>query len=346
VFAATVDQPTACVRAGARTIVNVTYALVPTSGKLWAGVSNAAANATMLGFAAGSVAASGTASAAVVANTGGSDGFTFDRDGNMWVLGGTTADPPIARYPASAFATSGEKVPDITIESPSFGDSLPGPKVLAFDWLGNLWVSVVAEGKVVMFSATQLAAGGSPTAVVERTGIASPQGLAFDPHGNLWVSEQDGPTVDRIDADHLSASGSGVDLAIKAMNTASGVTSTLSSPMGLAFDTGGNLWVNYDGTLALIPLGDQSGTGTKTITPPVVITTDVLTLPVGIAFDQNGGLWFAHAVNAFARLDGLQLAVSGSVTPSIVITSDDVGSAGWFAIYPAPPSTPLYHQIP
>jgi sugar lactone lactonase YvrE len=346
VFAATVDQSTACVRAGATTFVNVTYALVPTSGKLWAGVSNAPANATMLGFTPSSVAATGTASAAIVANTGGSDGFTFDRDGNMWVLGGTTADAPVARYPASAFANNGEKIPDITIESPSFGNGLPGPKVLAFDWLGNLWVSVVAEGKIVKFSAAQIAAGGSPTAVVERTGIASPQGLAFDPSGNLWIAEQDGPTVDRIDADHLTASGSGADLVITAMHTASNVTSTLSSPMGLAFDTGGNLWVNYDGTLALIPAGEQTGTGTKTITPPVVITTDVLTLPVGMAFDQDNGLWLAHAVNKFARFDGTQLSASGSVTPSIVITSDDVGSAGWFAIYPAPPSTPLYHQVP
>jgi sugar lactone lactonase YvrE len=344
VFAATVKEQTACVKAGATTTVNVTYALVPTSGTLWTGVSNAPLGATMVGFAPASVAATGSSSADVVTNTGGSDGFTFDKDGNMWVLGGTSADSPVARYPASVFATDGEKNPDITIDSPSFGDSIPGAKALAFDGSGNLWVAVVADGKVVMFTAAQVAAGGTPTATVERKDIPSPQGLAFDGSGNLWVAAQDVPGIIRIDAAHLTATGSGADLTITAMDAAS--VGTLSSPMGIAFDGAGNLWVNYDGIIASIPVAEQTGTGSKTITPPVVITTDVLTLPVGIAFDQDGGLWFAHAVNKFARFDASQLGTSGAVTPSIVITSDDVGSAAWFAMYPAPSFTPLYHKVP
>jgi sugar lactone lactonase YvrE len=342
VFAATVKEQTACVEAGVTTTVNVTYALVPTSGKLWTGVSNAPVGATMLGFGPASVAASGSATADVVTNTGGSDGFTFDRDGNIWVLGGTTADPPVARYRASGFAANGDQTPDVIIDSPSFGSSVPGPKALAFDPSGNLWVSVVAENKVVMFTAAQAAAGGSPTATVERTEIPSPLGLAFDSGGNLWIAAQDVPGIMRIDAGHLAANGSGADLTITAMNAAS----TLAAPMGIAFDGTGNLWVNYDGTIASIPVAAQTGTGSKTITPPVVITTDVLTLPVGLAFDQSGGLWLAHAVNKIARFDATQLGASGSVTPAIVIDSDDIGSAAWFAMYPAPPSTPLYHKVP
>jgi streptogramin lyase len=117
-------------------------------------------------------------------------------------------------------------------------------------------------------------------------------------------------------------------------------------PVGLAFDAAGNLWVNYDGTIASITPAQQAGTGTHTITPAIQITTDVLTLPVGIAFDQDGGLWFAHEAGKFARLDAAQLTASGSVAPAIVITSPDVGSATWFAMYPAPPGTPLYHKMP
>jgi sugar lactone lactonase YvrE len=60
--------------------------------------------------------------------------------------------------------------------------------------------SVVAEDKVVMFSAAQTRAGGSPIATVERTGINSPQGLAFDDNGNLWVAAHDDDAVVRIDA--------------------------------------------------------------------------------------------------------------------------------------------------
>jgi DNA-binding beta-propeller fold protein YncE len=263
----------------------------------------------------------------------------------MWVLGGTTADAPLARYPASSFASDGLKVPDVVIDSMSFGPGIPGAKVVAFDATGNLWVSVVAGNKVVMFSAAKIAAGGTPTADLERTGINSPQGLAFDSAGNLWVAAQDDETVTRIDSAHLTATGVGGDLAITAQ-TPSPVIGTLR-PIGLAFDAAGSLWVNYDGTIASIPAADQAGTGAKTITPAIQITTDVLTLPVGIAFDQDGGLWLAHTSGKFARLGPAQLTASAAaVAPSIVITSSDVGYAAWFAMYPAPPFTPLYHKVP
>lgn len=347
-YEGTVDNPMPCVKAGATTVVNVTYALIPTSGVLWLGVSNAPAGATMLGYLPASVAASGTVPADAVTNTGGSDGFTFDKAGNMWVLGGTTADPPLARYPASMFASDAfDKLPDVTIDSPSFGSAIPGPKVVAFDPLGNLWVSVVASDKVIRFTPAQIAASGSPTATVEWTGLTSPQGLAFDSTGNLWVAAYDDNTVVRIDAAHLGTSGAGGDLAISAEYTASGVTSTLRFPLSLAFDATGNLWVNYYGTLAKIPVAEQTGTGTKMITPPVVITTDPLTLPEGIAFDQDGGMWVAGALNSFGRFDATQLATSGLlVAPSTIIMSSDVGSAAWFAMYPAPASLPLYHKVP
>jgi sugar lactone lactonase YvrE len=344
VFEGTVDSPQACVRAGATTTATVTYKLVPTSGKLWVGVGNAPDDSTMLGFTPASLAATRTSSADVAANTGGSDGFTFDRAGNIWVLGGTTADPPLARYPAALFTSDGVKVPDVTIESPSFGSSIPGPKVVAFDPAGNLWVSVVAEDKVVMFTAAQVAAGGAPTATVERRGLISPQGLAFDSAGNLWVVAHDEDTVVRIDKDHLVMSGDTEDLAIKA-ETPPPVIGGLS-PISLAFDAAGTLWVNYDGIIAAIPVADQQGTGTKTITPAIQIRTDVLTLPVGIAFDQDGGLWIAYAVGQFARFDSTQLGASGAVAPSIIISSPDLGSASWFAVYPAPAFTPLYHKVP
>ena len=340
VFEGTVDHSDSCVRAGATTVVNVSYALVPTSGQLWTGVANGPDPSTLLGFAPASVAATGTPGADSAADTGGSDGFTFDRAGNVWVIAGAT----VARYRASSFASDGLKVPDVVIDGPSFGSTIPGPKVVAFDASGNLWVSVVGEGRVVMFTAAQIAATGSPTATVERRGLAAPLGLAFDAAGNLWVAAQDDPAVVRIDAAHLTATGTGTDLAITAHSIAN--DATLPPPMSLAFDAAGSLWVNYDGTLARITAADQAGMGAKTITPAIQITTDVLTLPVGIAFDQDGGLWLAYSAGAFARLGPTQLAASGSVAPSIIITSPDVGYAAWFAMYPAPPFTPLYHKVP
>jgi sugar lactone lactonase YvrE len=343
-YAPDVDVATPCVRAGQVTTVHVSYTPIATSGKLWLGASNTPSTATLLGYTSASVAATGSVTSALAADTGGSDGFTFDVYGNIWVTGGTTADPPVARYPASAFTTDGVKTPDVVIDSPSFGGGIPGPKVLAFDGLGNLWVSVVAADKVVKFSPDQFNTT-APTARVEEGGILAPAGIAFDLAGNMWVASNDASTVVRIDASHLSASGNGADLTISALTPAP-VIGPLSHPFGIAFDAAGNLWVNYDGIIARLNAADLQGTGPKTITPTVQLVTDVQALPEGIAFDEEGGLWLAYTAGRFARLAPSQLTGSTNVTPQIVITSADLGSAGWFAIYPAPAFTPLAHALP
>jgi sugar lactone lactonase YvrE len=344
-YTPTVDLPSPCVQAGQTTIVNVTYSPIASSGLIWLGASNTPSPATLLGYDPLDVAATGTAIAAVAANTRGSDGFTFDPFGNVWVTGGTTADPPVAGYPAAALGTDGDKTPSVTIDSPSFGSGIPGPKVLAFDLDGGLWVSVVAADKVVGFAPSQLAASGTPTAAVEEGGINSPAGIAFDLAGNMWVAANGDSTIVRIDAAHLARSGTGVDLTITAMTPAP-VIGRLSSPLGIAFDGGGNLWVNYDGTLARLTPADLAGTGPKTITPGVQIVLGVQSLPYGIAFDERGGLWLADRQGRFGCIGPTQLAASATLTPQIVIDSPDLGSAAWFAVYPAPAFTPLAHALP
>ena len=229
---------------------------------LWLGAGNNPTSSTLFGYAPATVAATGSVPATVAANTFGSDGFTFDPWGNLWVIGGTTADEQIARYPAAQFATGGAKTPDIVINGVS--SSIPGPKVLAFDIAGNLWVSVVADNKVVKFTADDLSET-VPTASVELTGIDAPAGLAFDFDGNLWVAANGSSTIMRIDANQLAASGSGADLTITA-ETPSPVIGTLGNPLGIAFD-GDDLWVNYDGILARLTPADLTGVGTKTVTP-------------------------------------------------------------------------------
>jgi sugar lactone lactonase YvrE len=344
-YTPTIDVAMPCVRAGQTTTVNVSYTDIATSGRLWVGASNAPASNTLLGFDPGDVAVSGSALAAIAADTAGSDGFTFDVQGNAWVIGATTADPPVARYPASSLATSGVKTPDVVIDSPSFGAGIPGAKVLAFDHDGNLWVSVVAADKVVAFTPGQIASSSTPTAAVEETNISAPAGIAFDSAGNMWVAANGDGTVVRIDAAHLTSSGSGADLTIHAQ-TPGPVFGSLSSPLGIAFDGAGNLWVNYDGTVAALTPTDQAGVGTKTVTPAIQIVLDVQSLPYGIAFDELGGMWLADRQGRFACLGASQLTASGTVTPDIIISSSDLGSAGWFAVYPAPAFTPLAHALP
>ena len=346
-YTPSVDDTNPCVHAGQTTTVHVVYTLIDTSGVVWTGLTNGASTSTLLGYDPATVGASGNVAAVVAADTHGADGFTFDPLGNLWVTGGTTADPGVARYPATMLASDGAKTPDFTLDSAVFSSAIPGAKVVTFDLDGNLWVSVVGAGKVVKFAATQLVPGGSTDPIVEESGINAPEGVAFDAAGNMWVASSGDSKVLRIDAAHLTMTGTGADLAISAQ-TGGTINTPLITPLGLAFDGSGNLWVNYDGTIAELPASILTSVGTLMVTPPVQLVTDVAALPEGIAFDEQGGLWFSYTAGKFARFAASQLVGQGPATPSTIITSADIGTggdAGWFAFYPAPAFTPLGHAF-
>jgi hypothetical protein len=104
-----------------------------------------------------------------------------------------------------------------------FASSLNFPSGLAFDSVGNLFVS--EDGQRIL----KLTPGGAQT--VFASGLQTPTGLAFDGAGNLFVAEQTSGRILRI--------------------TPSGVQSTFATvvqPIDLTFDEDGNLFVSdYNG---------------------------------------------------------------------------------------------------
>src|SRR4029077_7269910 len=116
---------------------HVVYSVIDTSGALWTGLSNGPTTATVLGYEPAAGGTSGRTLDVVGADPHGADGFTFDTLGNMWVTGGTTADPAVARYPAAMFASGGTLTPDFTLDSAAFNAGIPGAKVVTFDQDGN-----------------------------------------------------------------------------------------------------------------------------------------------------------------------------------------------------------------
>jgi hypothetical protein len=109
---------------------------------------------------------------------------------------------------------------------------------------------------------------------------------------------------------------------------------------GLAFTTNDQLWVDYDGTLALL-----TSLVPGTFTPAIQVTADVLALPSGIALDESGGLWMAYSAGKFCKFSASQLLTSGSVAPQVVITSSGIGSATSPAFFPAPARLGLYSSL-
>lgn len=348
VYLPTVTPPSFCLTSGGTQDVIVTWAPVATSNKLW--VTNSNATGQFLGFRSASLAASGTPTADIVARGGFGRDIAFDKDGNAWVPGGTTADAALQRFPASRFAMSGAVEPDLEIGIAGSA-CLPLVAGLAFDSAGNLWVSSPCRDAVLKLDAASLAASGMATASVTFD-IPDPGGLAFDRAGNLWAASKMDSRVWRFDAAQLSGGGTMPGFKLGGYASSNPMDMSLLTPSWIAFDSRGDLWANDFGGNIFYRLGAATlrGSATSDVQPQVRITLGVAALLEGFAFDGEGGLWSAGSSGTIVRLAPAQLDVSSGAgmptMPSTIIDSADLGSAENLAFYPAPAGLPLYHSLP
>ena len=349
VYLPTVTPATFCLTSGSTQDVIVTWAPVATSNKLW--VTNSNATGQFLGFRSASLATSATVSADVVARGGFGADLAFDRDGNVWAPGGTTADSALQRFPAARFATSAAVEPDLELGLAG-GACLPLVAGVAFDAAGNLWVSSPCRDAVLRVDAAGLSVSGSVTPSL-TIAVADPSGIAFDRAGNLWVASRMDSHVWRYDAAQLAAgSVSAPAFELGGLATSIPMDTSLLTPNWLAFDARGDLWANDFGGNIFYRFGAASlrGTGSSDEQPQVRITLGVLALLEGFAFDGEGGLWSAGSGGTIVRLAPAQLDVSSTAgmptVPQTVLTSADIGSASNPAFYPAPAGLPLFHALP
>jgi sugar lactone lactonase YvrE len=156
------------------------------AGDLW--MSNSTSN-TVVEFSASQLAASGavtpvvTLSGSAIGNPG---RIAFDVYGNLWVP--NTASNTVVEFSVSQLGTSASPTPAVTLSSTSA--SIAGPRAVAFDQQGNLWVANGVGNTFVAFSNSQQTASGSPTPAEILTippAVGSPAGFAFDNSGNLWA---------------------------------------------------------------------------------------------------------------------------------------------------------------
>lgn len=351
VYLPTVTPSSFCLPAGGTQDVTVTWAPVATSGALWA--INGTTADQFLGFRAAHLRASATSVPADVKKSGafGHD-VAFDKDGNVWVVGPTTTDAVINRFPASAFASSGAATPDRAFQLAGAA-CLPLVTSLAFDARGNLWLGSPCRDEVLRVDASALEATSgtvTPSLVVP---VGDPGGLAFDHAGNLWVAARQDSRVWRYDAAQLAA-GSVAAPAFKLGGRAvdDPMDASLLAPTWLAFDARGDLWANDFAGNKFFRFGAASlrGSGTGDVNPQVRITLGVLALLEGFAFDGEGGLWSAGPQGKLVRLAPSQLDVSSGpgmpTVPAVVIGSGDVGYVSNLGFYPAPSGLPLFHALP
>jgi hypothetical protein len=195
--------------------------------------------------------------------------------------------------------------------------------------LWNPNVAQTSPGFLTEYNGSALTGVGSPNATMTLNSvtapstsvISSPQGIVFDTNGNMFVSSLNGPSGGCNNGDSilyysfltLVATGSGVSVPVPdAAIVDDGTENAVNCPVGMTFDTNGNLWVANDGTNMIQgdpnmnPNGggdivEFSATsidnlkGSTPITPAKILFNDGvvngLNSPSGLEFDSQGNLW-------------------------------------------------------
>ncbi len=222
----------------------------------------------------------------------------------------------------------GAPAPTVTLAAAA--GSISHPVLLAFDRSGDLWVTNSGvPGTVVEFTASQLAASGTPTPSVTLTtngsnSLNNPGSLAFGPRGGLWVGNDGNNTVVNFTPAQLSVSGN----PTPAVTLTSTVSGSINTPDALAFDRTGNLWVAND-ILAgsLVAFGPSQLASSGAPVPTVTLSSNGTNLasPDSLTFDPFGNLWvsnfFTGTGGSVVEFAPTLLAASGTPTPTSTLSA-------------------------
>jgi sugar lactone lactonase YvrE len=167
--------------------------------------------------------------------------------GNLWfVATGPNAVPELVEFTADQFGQQVTAPPAVIIQVPDCF-YLSG---MSFDRSGDLWVAGVilstGTGALYEYTPGQLTSSGTVTPALTVTRAQDsmhfvPNGIAFDGNGNLWAA--DSPALYGLPAKLELFAAS--DLAGSGDSSANPIVTidSVTTPLGLAFDQGGNLWV-------------------------------------------------------------------------------------------------------
>jgi hypothetical protein len=268
----------------------------------------------------------------------------------LWIANGKNV---VEYIPTQLAGGTSAAVPHITMTSPSVG----GPQGVTFDAAGNLWVldpastlSAAGTPAIMKFSAAQVAAlkttpSPTPMLTITSTALAFPQQSVFDAQGNQWVSDHNNNSILVFSATQMMQTGVAATIPVVVITSAA-----FNGPLGIVFDSAGNLWVANNGGVPGATAGTMSPVGTTIVeftkahlpTPPAsgMLTPDLapdLTLtdngggsvqaPWELQFDAMGNLWSSNsaAPNTLVEFIKASLMASGAPSPGVTISPTMVG---------------------
>ena len=223
---------------------------------------------------------------------------------------------------------------------PATAAELNGPRDITVDSAGNLFIAdsnnnvirevVKATGDIIRIAGNGTAGYSGDNGRATDAELDNPRGLAFDSAGNLLFADTFNNVIREVVAatdDIITVAGDGN--AGYSGNNGPAAAAELNSPIGLAFDSAGDLFIaDYgnnvvreivEGTGEIIAVAGNGTAGDSGNNGPA--TAAELNGPIGLAFDSAGDLFLADQYN--------------NVVQEVVKATDDIiaiagnGTAGY-----------------
>jgi uncharacterized protein (TIGR03437 family) len=196
------------------------------------------------------------------------------------------------------------------------GAQMNSPYAVAVDGAGNYYVAdagnnvvrkVSASGVITTVAGNGTAGSSGDGGAATAAELSGPQGLALDSAGNLYIADTGNSKVREVSGGTITTvAGSGT--AGYAGDGAAAASAQLSSPVGLAFDGKGNLYIadtdnNAVRKVAGGTISTVAGTGQQGYTGDGGRATSArLNYPEGVAVDAAGDLYITDTLNYVVRM--------------------------------------------
>ncbi len=273
----------------------------------------------------GNLGFSGDGGAAAKATTHLPTGLAIDSSGNLYIadslnnrirkVSGTTISTIAG---SGVFSYSGDG-------GPATAAQLNSPQAVAVDASGNVYVAdtsnnvvrqISAKGVISTIAGNGTAGFGGDNGAATSAQLSAPQGVAVDASGNVYVADTANARVRKISGGTITTvAGSGTPGY--AGDGAAATSAQLNTPVGLAVDKSGNLYIADVGASVvrkvstggiITTVAGNGAQGYSGDTGPA--TGAMLNGPEGVAVDGAGNLYITDTLNAVVR----EVTPGGTIT--------------------------------
>jgi len=253
----------------------------------------------------------------------------------------TSPIQPGVAFTASPVNTGGAIGSDVMASTLIGGSGVNNPLNTATDGQGNVYVADAGNHRILKVTpggSVSTLAGAGYSGYADGTGTSAlfthPSALAVDASGSVYVSDQQNHRIRRITAGGVVTTVAGNGSSGYADGPAT--AARFSSPIGLALDGQGNLYVaDYSNhrirkiVLSTGAVSTHAGSGSAGMSDGGP-TSASFQNPMGLAFDQSGILYVADRLNHAVRrvgADGWVNTLAGNGSAGYV---DGTGSSARF----------------